>query len=70
MKPNEARCEENQGVRGEKIPPPITEFENPGRPLDSQDSLFGNLTPKEYSLKNNEPEELENDALYLTQESD
>jgi len=22
MKPNEARCEKNQGVRGEKIPPP------------------------------------------------
>jgi hypothetical protein len=22
MKPNEAHCEENQGVRGEKIPPP------------------------------------------------
>lgn len=22
MKPNEAQCEENQGVRSEKIPPP------------------------------------------------
>jgi len=32
MKPNEAQCEENQGVRGEKIPPPISEFGNPGRP--------------------------------------
>jgi hypothetical protein len=24
MKPNEDQCEENQGVRGEKIPPPST----------------------------------------------
>gem|GEM_PF-1531837 len=23
MKPNEAQCEENQGVRSEKIPPPL-----------------------------------------------
>jgi len=23
MKPNEAQCEENQGVRSEKIPPPF-----------------------------------------------
>jgi hypothetical protein len=23
MKPNEAQCEENQGVKGEKIPPPL-----------------------------------------------
>jgi hypothetical protein len=25
MKPNEAQCEENQGFRGEKTPPPIAE---------------------------------------------
>jgi hypothetical protein len=41
MKPNEAHCEENQGVRGQKIPPPFSEFENPGRPPEF--SLAQNL---------------------------
>jgi hypothetical protein len=26
MKPNEAQCEENQGARGQKIPPPSNEM--------------------------------------------
>jgi len=33
-------------------------------------SGLGNLTPKEYSLKNNQPEDEENDAQFLTQDSD